>query len=350
MTLIDLTVPSLRQRGLDTLPVAIIGAGPIGLAAAANLVERGIDFVIYESGDQVGVEHPAVGPHPPVLAVEARRRPGLAAPARGDRMAAPLARPAPDRHRARRAVPRTARRSSSAIASRIRTGVTIEAVTRQGMDRTRTARRAQAPFLLRARTADGVEEFTARAVIDASGTYAPPEQPRLQRSRPARARRRRRPGQSRTARRARPRPPDLRRPAHHRRRRRTLGGQHAARAGRTRRTGARHPRHLAHPQRECRSRHDLRRRRARRPRVDRPPGRCARGDGPHHRSSTGSRSCGSGAPTTAFASSAPAAATSSSTTPMSSSTPRGSARTSTCSARSASSSTRSSRLPSASHR
>ncbi len=53
MTLIDLTVPSLQQRSLDTLPVAIIGAGPVGLAAAANLVERGIDFVIYESGDEV---------------------------------------------------------------------------------------------------------------------------------------------------------------------------------------------------------------------------------------------------------------------------------------------------------
>ena len=60
------------------------------------------------------------------------------------------------------------------IASRIRTGVAIEAVTRQGMDRTRTARRAQTPFLLRAHTVDGVEEFTARAVIDASGTYDRP--------------------------------------------------------------------------------------------------------------------------------------------------------------------------------
>ena len=53
MTLIDLTVPSQRDRRLDTLPVAIIGAGPIGLAAAANLVERGIDFVVYEAGDEV---------------------------------------------------------------------------------------------------------------------------------------------------------------------------------------------------------------------------------------------------------------------------------------------------------
>ena len=42
------------------------------------------------------------------------------------------------------------------------------------MDRTRTTGRAQAPFLLRVRTADGVEELTARAVIDASGTYRTP--------------------------------------------------------------------------------------------------------------------------------------------------------------------------------
>jgi hypothetical protein len=42
------------------------------------------------------------------------------------------------------------------------------------MDRTRTANRASTPFLLRTRSADGVEESTARAVIDASGTYDQP--------------------------------------------------------------------------------------------------------------------------------------------------------------------------------
>src|SRR5262245_38026580 len=36
------------------LPVAIIGAGPIGLAAAANLVERGIPVRVYEAGATVG--------------------------------------------------------------------------------------------------------------------------------------------------------------------------------------------------------------------------------------------------------------------------------------------------------
>ena len=36
-----------------TLPVAVIGAGPVGLAAAAHLHERGIPFVVFEVGDDV---------------------------------------------------------------------------------------------------------------------------------------------------------------------------------------------------------------------------------------------------------------------------------------------------------
>ena len=36
------------------LPVAVIGAGPVGLAAAAHLVKRGIRPVIFERGASVG--------------------------------------------------------------------------------------------------------------------------------------------------------------------------------------------------------------------------------------------------------------------------------------------------------
>ena len=35
----------------DTLPTVVIGAGPVGLAAAAHLAERGLDFLVLESGD-----------------------------------------------------------------------------------------------------------------------------------------------------------------------------------------------------------------------------------------------------------------------------------------------------------
>nr|WP_312880002.1 NAD(P)-binding protein [Paenibacillus phytorum] len=36
------------------LPVAIIGAGPVGLAAAAHLVTRGESFVLFDAGNAVG--------------------------------------------------------------------------------------------------------------------------------------------------------------------------------------------------------------------------------------------------------------------------------------------------------
>lgn len=42
------------KRTTQELPVAVIGAGPIGLAAAAHLAERGLPFVVFEAGDTVG--------------------------------------------------------------------------------------------------------------------------------------------------------------------------------------------------------------------------------------------------------------------------------------------------------
>ena len=37
-----------------TLPVAVIGAGPVGLAAVAHLLERGETPIIFESGAEIG--------------------------------------------------------------------------------------------------------------------------------------------------------------------------------------------------------------------------------------------------------------------------------------------------------
>ena len=36
------------------LPVVVIGAGPVGLAAAAHLLERGLEPLVVEAGDRVG--------------------------------------------------------------------------------------------------------------------------------------------------------------------------------------------------------------------------------------------------------------------------------------------------------
>jgi thioredoxin reductase len=61
------------------------------------------------------------------------------------------------------------------IASRLRTGTRVTAVSREGMDRTCTRGRAAAPFTLRLGTPEGeAVELSARAVIDASGTYLSP--------------------------------------------------------------------------------------------------------------------------------------------------------------------------------
>ncbi|MBG6058234.1 thioredoxin reductase [Cryobacterium sp. MP_M5] len=173
MTLIDLAVPSVQQRSLETLPVAIIGAGPVGLAAAANLVERGIEFVIYESGDEIASSIRQWGhtrlfsPWKHVVDPASRRL----LEATGWQLPDPEGLPTGAELVENYLEPLAALDS---LALRIRTGVVVEAVTRRGMDRTRTAHRASTPFLIRARTVEGVQEFTARAVIDTSGTYAHP--------------------------------------------------------------------------------------------------------------------------------------------------------------------------------
>ena len=38
----------------STLPVAVIGAGPVGLAAAAQLLERGETPIVLEAGQTIG--------------------------------------------------------------------------------------------------------------------------------------------------------------------------------------------------------------------------------------------------------------------------------------------------------
>ncbi|GAB6858007.1 FAD-dependent oxidoreductase [Microbacterium xylanilyticum] len=175
VTMLDLTPRTAVSDRLATLPVVIIGAGPIGLAAAANLVERGIDFTILEAGDRVADSVQLWGhtrffsPWKHLVDPASRRlleAAGWVLTAAEGR--APTGQELVDDYLAPLA-------DLPEIGSRIRFGRRVIAVSREGMDRTRTAGRAQAPFLLRVQHTGGrLEEVTARAVIDASGTYTTP--------------------------------------------------------------------------------------------------------------------------------------------------------------------------------
>ncbi|HWM35412.1 MAG TPA: NAD(P)-binding domain-containing protein [Pseudolysinimonas sp.] len=173
MTLIDLTRPPVYDSRLATLPVAIIGAGPIGLAAAANLVERGIDFVVYEAGDTIGDSVRQWGhirlfsPWNHLVDPASRRLLEASGWVHPDEDRLPNGAELVEQYLAPLA-------ALDSIASRIRTGVEVTAVAREGMDRTRTANRMTTPFLLRLNDDGEVREMTARAVIDASGTYRSP--------------------------------------------------------------------------------------------------------------------------------------------------------------------------------
>ncbi|WP_295783847.1 NAD(P)-binding domain-containing protein [uncultured Microbacterium sp.] len=160
--------PRVTDR-LATLPVAIIGAGPVGLAAAAHLADRGIAFTVLEaaSGPAAAVEkwgHTRLfSAWREVVDPVARRlleATGWTLPAEGR---APTGSELVDDYlRPLAELPE--------IAVHIRYGARVTGIAREGMDRTRSADRENTPFLVR--TPKG--ELLARAVLDASGTYDSP--------------------------------------------------------------------------------------------------------------------------------------------------------------------------------
>ncbi len=158
----------------EPLPVVIIGGGPVGLAAASHLYEKGAPFILFEAGDSVAASVLAWG-HVQLFSPwrycidEAGRRlleanawtsPDLDTYPNGKQLAdqylLPLA-------------------ACPEIAPHIRTGVKVISIARYGLDKMKNENREEAPFLVTLERQDGTEEtLLARAVIDASGTYSSP--------------------------------------------------------------------------------------------------------------------------------------------------------------------------------
>jgi thioredoxin reductase len=159
---------------LSSLPVAVIGGGPVGLAAAAHLIARGEEPLVFEAGSSVGAGVLAWGhvqlfsPWRYVVdaAAEALLAPtGWSTP---DPESYPTGREIVERY----LIPLAA---LPELRSRIRLNSKVVAVTRVGFDKMKSDGREDAPFVLTIVTADGREDrFLAKALIDASGTYATP--------------------------------------------------------------------------------------------------------------------------------------------------------------------------------
>ncbi len=158
----------------DALPVAVIGAGPVGLAAAAHLIRRGIPVKVYEAGETVAAhvrdwghvrlfspwEHNIDTAARALLQTQGwQEPPGRVMPTGSDLYEAYLK-------------PLAATRELAAV---IETNAKVTAITRHGADKVLSKGRDTRPFVLAVADGNGsIRRDLARAVIDASGTWAAP--------------------------------------------------------------------------------------------------------------------------------------------------------------------------------
>ncbi|GAA3374240.1 FAD-dependent oxidoreductase [Streptomyces racemochromogenes] len=154
------------------LPVVVIGAGPVGLAAAAHLVDRGLEPLVLEAGQVAGaavrewahvrlfsrwaeVVDPAAEK---LLAPTGWTKPAADSYPSGGDWADLYLQPLAD-----------------VLGEQVRYEATVTGVSRTGRDRVVDADREAQPFVVHVQSADGREQrVLARAVIDASGTWSTP--------------------------------------------------------------------------------------------------------------------------------------------------------------------------------
>lgn len=155
-------------------PLLIVGAGPIGLAAAAQAHERGLPVIVVEAGESVGQAVREWG-HVRLFSPWSELVDEAAA-----RLLEPTGWTRPDP----RALPTGAEWVGDYLAPlaealrsagvSIRTASRVVGVARQGRDRLVAIDREQVPFAVHVETPTGHEVLTAAAVLDASGTWGRP--------------------------------------------------------------------------------------------------------------------------------------------------------------------------------
>lgn len=158
----------------ESLPVIVIGAGPVGLAAAAYLLERGLEPLVLERGNQVGASMAEWGhvrffspwrysidrAASDLLEASGWESPDLETYPTGNDLVTRYLQPLAE---------------LPVLRDRVRFGSEVVGVTRDGLDKMKSPGRDQAPYQVTVRQAAGDEEaILARAVVDASGTWTQP--------------------------------------------------------------------------------------------------------------------------------------------------------------------------------
>lgn len=158
----------------SNLPIIIIGAGPIGIAAAANLHQRGLPFLLLERGSTAGSAMLEWG-HVSLFTtwrnvidlatVTLLERTGWVMP---DPDTLPTGKDIVTQY----LIPAAA---TQALRSSIAYESTVVGVSKLAHSKTSTKDREQAPFSVHYQTSDGEHHVVyARAVIDSSGTWYNP--------------------------------------------------------------------------------------------------------------------------------------------------------------------------------
>ncbi len=157
----------------ETKSVAIIGAGPVGLAAAAHVLERGLRPVVLEAGDSVGHSVRQWG-HVQLFSPWEYNIDRAA-----ERLLGPTGWNSPDPQQyptgaeliERYLEPLAIR---TGLADHIHTLSRVTDISRLGFDKLKTKGRESAPFEIRYQNGQGPKVVKADAVIDASGTWHSP--------------------------------------------------------------------------------------------------------------------------------------------------------------------------------
>ena len=156
-------------------PLVVVGAGPIGLAAASYAAERGLDFVVLEAGAEPGAAVAAwshvrlFSPWSELIDPAARRLLDAAGWTAPDDRAVPTGgewqsqylRPLADLLAAH-------------DGGEVRCEARVVGIGRQGRDLLVDSGRASDPFVVHVQTPTGTQRLLAGAVVDASGTWGQP--------------------------------------------------------------------------------------------------------------------------------------------------------------------------------